>query len=271
MNNTILNVENLSVTIDEKKILDSITFSIERSTINAVLCPNNGGKTTLIKAISGIIYSNDGIVSLDNIVLSKNNLDKFIVKISTILDDIENQFIFNKVDEELQFPLDNLSYEIKDKKKLIDEVVNLTKISTDLGKSIFELSYVEKIKVLIAASIIHKPCLLLIDDIFRFLKIKEKKEILKILKNINEKLNITILFTTSDLNDVIDFKNIILLNNGKIEMQDSFDNIIFNDNELSKIGFQIPLMIDLSRKLQFYNLVDKIYYDPDKVVDKLWN
>ena len=53
-------------------------------------------------------------------------------------------------------------------------------------------------------------------------------------------------------------------------MNDSFDNIILNDNELSKIGIEIPLMIDLSRKLEFYGLIDKIYYDRDKVVDALW-
>ena len=44
-----------------------------------------------------------------------------------------------------------------------------------------------------------------------------------------------------------------------------------NDNELSKMGIDIPLMIDLSRKLEFYNLVDKIYFDVDEVVNRLWN
>ena len=53
-------------------------------------------------------------------------------------------------------------------------------------------------------------------------------------------------------------------------MHDDYGKIIINDNELSKMGFEIPLMIDLSRKLQFYNLLDGIYYDPNKVVNKLW-
>ena len=50
----------------------------------------------------------------------------------------------------------------------------------------------------------------------------------------------------------------------------SFDEIILQDNELTKLGFKIPMMIDLSRKLQFYDLLDDIYYDVDKVVDRLW-
>ena len=60
------------------------------------------------------------------------------------------------------------------------------------------------------------------------------------------------------------------MNNGFVVMDDTFENIVINDNELAKMGIEIPIMIDLSRKLQFYNLIDKLYYDPDKVVDKLW-
>ncbi len=54
-------------------------------------------------------------------------------------------------------------------------------------------------------------------------------------------------------------------------MEGTFEEIIKSDNELSKMGIDIPLMIDLSRKLEFYNLVDKIYFDVDEVVDRLWN
>lgn len=51
----------------------------------------------------------------------------------------------------------------------------------------------------------------------------------------------------------------------------NYSEVIKKDNELTKMGFDIPIMIDLSRKLEFYNLVDEIYYDEDRLVDKLWN
>ena len=53
-------------------------------------------------------------------------------------------------------------------------------------------------------------------------------------------------------------------------MNNSYENIILNDNDLSKAGIEIPLMIDLSRKLEFYGLVNKIYYDRDEVINVLW-
>ncbi len=270
MEEVLLKVNNISLTLDSKVLLDNLTFEIRKNSINAVLCPNNCGKTTLIKTLSGIINADSGEIVLNGIKLTKDNFSKYVLEVGTVLEDIDNQFICNKVKEELRYPLINLGCKEKEIEERIDIVNSIMKLSLILGKDILRLSYLEKIKVLIAASIVHSPKLLLLDDVFRFLNSKEKKELLKILKSINNKLSITILFITSSVEEIINLDNIIVINNGSVMMNDSFDKIIFNDNELSKIGIEIPIMIDLSRKLEFYKLIDKIYYDPDKVVDKLW-
>ena len=271
MVDALLEVENLIVKKGEKTIIDDINFRINfNDEITAVLCPNNSCKTTLIKTLSGIDYATSGKIFVNGIELSKQNFDNYIINISTILDDIDDQFLFDKVEAELTYPLNNLKYDFNEVTDIVQKVSEITKISTILGKDILKLNYIEKVKTLLAASIVHSPKIILIDDIFRFLNENEKKEIFKIFKRINEELNISILYTTSDINDVINTQNIIVINDGNIIMSGTFKDIILQDNELSKIGFEIPLMIDLSRKLQFYNLIDDIYYDPDRMVDKLW-
>ena len=266
----ILNVKNLSYKVDNKTIIDDINLSIEQKSLNAVLSSNNSCKTTLIKLLSGISIKETGKISVNNIDLNKTNFKKYIVNISTILSDIENGFVCDTVEEEIKNPLYNLKYLKKDINRQYNYIIDLLKIKSISNKKIKDLNYYEKIKVLLAASIVHKPKVLFIDDLLRFLNKNEKKEIIALLKTIIEDLNIAILFTTSNLSDVEGIDNIIVLKEGKIIMNDSFDNIILNDNELSKIGIEIPLMIDLSRKLEFYGLIDKIYYDRDKVVDALW-
>ena len=267
----VLKVKDLSYSYDKKKILDSISFSIKEKTINAVLSSNNGGKTTLIKTLSGILPCDSGNISVNKTKLGKNNYAKYSLNISTILDDIDEQFICETVQDEVEYPLINLKYKPKKIKKITDNVMSLLKIDNIANIKTDYLRKYEKVRVLLAASIVSCPKVLFIDDSLRFLTEKEKEEILDMFKSICSEFGITILFTTSNLNDLKDIDNIIVLNDGKIIMEDSFDNIILNDNELSKIGIEIPMMIDLSRKLQFYNLLDKIYYDKDEVVDKLWN
>lgn len=270
MESSVITVENISLIINDEHILNDISFSCEENSINAFLCPNNSGKTTLIKTLSGILYSDGGKILVNNILLSKKNFYDYILNISTILEDIDNQFLCQKVEDEIRYPLINLNYDFLEINNMVNKVSDVLKISDILGKDVSRLNNIEKIKVLLAASIVHKPKVLFIDDILRFLNKKEKKEILKLFKNIINEFSITIIFTTSDINDVIGLDNIYVLNKGNIVFHDSYENIIFKDNDLSKMGFSIPIMVDLSRKLEFYNLVDKIYYDKEKVVDILW-
>ena len=265
----ILDVSNLNLTVDNKVLIDNLSFSIEEGSLNAFLCPNNSGKTTLIKTLSGLIWADSGKIIVNGTTLSKNSYEEYILSISTLLDDINDQFICSKVYDEIKYPLMNLSYDELDINNIVDNVSDTLKISTILGKDISRLKYYEKVKILIAASIVHNPKVLFIDDVFRFLTNKEKKDLFKILKTIITKYNIAILFTTSDINDVIDVDNIYVYNS-KIVMNGTYSEIIMKDNELSKLGFSIPIMIDLSRKLEFYNLVDEIYYDEDRLVDRLW-
>lgn len=177
MGKIILDVNNLSVSMEDKEIINNFSLSVEENTTNALLCPNKCGKTTLIKTLSGIIDSNNGKISVNDILLSKKNFKDYIISISTILEDIENQFLCNKVKDELRYPLENLSYDDIEIVKIIDDVSDTLKISTILGKDISRLDYFEKVKTLVAASIIHKPKLLFVDDILRFLSLKEKKKL----------------------------------------------------------------------------------------------
>lgn len=267
---TLLEVNNLSVDYGANTIINNISFSIFEGDFVFILSPNKSGKTTLVKTLSGIICPNSGKIVVNGIELSKSKIKDYLLNISIILDDIDDQFLCSKVNDELRYPLINLGYSDKDINNIVDKVSNITGISTILGKDISRLSYYEKVEVLIAVSIVHSPKIVFVDDVLRFLDKNEKKEILELLKRINNNLGISILLMTSDLSNVVGEKDIILLNNGSIIERNSFESIIMKDNELEKIGLHIPLMIDLSRKLQFYNLIDQIYYEPDEVIKTLW-
>lgn len=266
----LLNVENLTVKLGDKKVINNFSFSIQENDILAVLVPNSGGKTTLIRTLSGIIVSDDGKVFVNSVPLNRKWFKKYILNIGTVFDNINSQFLCDVVKDELKYPMIHLCYNPNKIRKQVEIISEIVGIDAILNKRVIELSNLEKVKVLIATSIVHSPKLLLLDDVFKFLNKNDSKEILRTLKNINKLLNIAILFTTSDINDVIDIDNIIVLNNGRKMLEGDFESIIKEDNELSKIGLVIPIMIDLSRKLQFYNLIDEIYYDVDKVVDNLW-
>ena len=99
---------------------------------------------------------------------------------------------------------------------------------------------------------------------------KSKKKVEEKLKKLNEK-GLTIINITSDLETIYDSNKVYLLNNKSIEELGNVEQVFQEDNYLRKLGFKIPFIIDLSIKLKFYGLLDKIYYNLEALEENLWN
>ena len=265
----LLTLKKLDIGYD-KKIVNNIDLNVDEKELICFLSPNNGGKTTLIKTLAGIILPKDGTISYEDKELTKSYFKKYIRKVGVVLEDINNNYICEKVDDELKFPLIHLSYPYYEVQKRVKEVAKVLDIENILTKKINDITVLQKAKLSIGVAIMHKPKVLFVDDIFKSLNAKDKEIVMDILKLLIINYDMSVIFTTSDLNDCIGLNNIHVIGNNKIILHGTYDEIIKNDNELSKVGIEIPIMVDLSRKLQFYNLIDDIYYDVDKVVNALW-
>ena len=150
----------------------------------------------------------------------------------------------------------------------INEVSKLLEIQNCIDKKTGELTIFEQVKVLIGMSIMHNPKVIFLDNALSKLTNNEVKKLFKLLDRI--KTNTTICITSSDMEHILSFDNVIVINEGKTLFNDIPNNVLQHDNELARSGFYIPPMIDLSLKLSFYGLVDEIIVDVDRMVDTLW-
>jgi len=263
----ILEVNGLTHSFDKKVIFDNLQFSIKKSTTNLILGPNSSGKTTLIRLLSGIFLSNDNIV-VNKVILNEKNLREYLLSIGVVFFDDYNKFLFDNVIEELSFPLENLNYKKAEINKRIEEIKELLKLYDCINKRIDELTFFEQIKVLIGVSIMHKPKIIFLDNALRELTKLEIEELLKVFNKIKNEISICV--TSSNMNDILLFDNVIVIGNGDKLIEGSPREVLAYDNELAKLGLFIPSMIDLSLKLGFYGLLDDIVTDVNGMVDKLW-
>ena len=63
---------------------------------------------------------------------------------------------------------------------------------------------------------------------------------------------------------------LIILNKGEVVLDGDTLDVLKEDSLLNKVGLDLPFMIDLSIKLKYYDLLDDIEFDMDRMVDKLW-
>ena len=265
---SILFINNLNYFINNKQIFNKLNLSVENKSFTSIIASNQSGKTLLTKIICAIIPT-DNICNLDNISLNKKNVLKYITKIGIVSNSLNDVFLFDKVMDELKYPLENLGYSVYQISKLIKKISKYFEIENILNKNIKLLTESEKSKLSIIIALIHNPKLLVLDDAFNNMNNLDQIFVLKKLKDLNKK-GLTILNITSKLDTIYESNCVLILNNYKIEKCCTVEEVFNNDLYLNKLGLKVPLIVDLSLKLKFYNLINNIYYDIDSLEDKLW-
>lgn len=259
----VLSVENLNY----KNILKNINFTLKKGTINALIGSSGSGKTTILKSIFGLICS-EGFICVNGLIIDKKNINELRKKMGIYLgiDVLQNKSVFLNIME----PLKNLNYSDDVAKKKIYSISKKIGIENLLYKNISELSYSEKKVIAFTQSIIHEPSIILIDNIFDSLDIYYKEKILSYLKQINKSKKCTILFVTNNSEDLNFVDNILIIKNGKINAIGTLEELVQKENLFSKNDLKLPFIIDLSYKLKAYEVIDRLIYDTDEMVDELW-
>lgn len=261
----IISVNNLSY----KKIFSDISFDIEKGSFTVISGSNNCGKTTLIKLLSGLITTEE-MIKFDSSYIEDINKTKLFLNEGIVILNEKFNFIFDKVKDEISFVLDNLDLSEDDKETRYNEVVSLLKIKKYEGLNPNTLNRKEKILVLLALSIIHKPKVLFLDDICLMMNRCEKKTIIEILHKLNKEWGITIVMSTSKLEEAVTADYIYIIDNGNIALSGKPLDVLKDDNVINKLGLSMPFMIDLSIKLKDYDLIDDVILDMEGMVDLLW-
>lgn len=265
----ILDVSSLNFKYTGDYIFRDLHFSTDENTFNAVLGSDNSGKTTLMRILTGILRSNNNII-IDGISLNKKNLNKYSLLIGSFFFEDNIKFLFEDVMSELVFGLENLCYPKKDIDKRLKEIAKIFDIQKLIYKKIIDLSEFEQVKVGIASSLMHNPKVIFLDGVFDNLSYSEYLKLIKILNKYRLEFGLTILYTTNKLDNCLQADNIFLLDDKKINLCGDIDEFLSKDNMLVKLGINISPLLDMSLKLRFYDLTNKILMSPKEVVDELW-
>lgn len=251
----VLIVENLKY----KNVLKDVTFSLKEKSFNILVGASGSGKTTIVNCIRGLINYEGNIKFLNNTNPKNNSEIGFFLNDEILLEDT--------VFEELLIFLKNLNYDEDKAKKRIYTVAKKLDVIDILFKEQNSLLIFEKTLISFVFSIIHEPKLLIIDNDLENLDQKNKSKIFDYLKS---QKKLTILFITNNSDYFIKANNLLFLNDGKIVLSGSLDEVVKNEKIFIKCGSNIPFMIELSNKLMAYELLNSIELDAEKMVDEIW-
>lgn len=265
----IIEINNLSYSYNNKLVLDNIKFNIVKGSFTSIIGPNGSGKSTLVRILLGLLET-DCDITIDNIKLNKRNIYDIRKKIGIVFENPDNQFVAETVMDDIAFSLENMNYPKKEIKKRIYDVADLLNIKDILEREPHTLSGGEKQLVALASALANNPSILIIDEALTMMNQDMKDDVLDTLLKLNKVNELTILNITHDSEELLYCDRILLINKGKLITYGLKDDVFEHDLVLSRNGIKLPFVVDLSLKLKLYGLVNKIYYDIEELVDKIW-
>lgn len=198
------------------KALDDISFSIEKGEIVGYIGPNGAGKSTTIKILSGILNPDSGSCKIAGMTPWKERV-KYVKKIGVVFG--QKSQLWWDIPAEDTFDLLRDIYEIPEEeylttKKDLIEKLNLQDI---INIPVRQLSLGQRMRCEIAASLLHNPEILFLDEPTIGLDAVSKQLVRDFIKKLNKEKHTTIILTTHDMSDITTLaKRIILIGKGKV-------------------------------------------------------
>ena len=209
-------LKNINKTFKTFKASDDISFGIERGKLIGLLGPSGSGKTTILRMLAGLEQPDSGDIYIDGIRV--NDLPGSKRGIGFVFQNYA-LFRYMTVYDNIAF---GLEVQKKGKKEIKDRVLELLELVGLSGmekRYPHQLSGGQKQRVAIARALTLEPKILLCDEATSALDPGTTKSILALIKEINEKLNITVVMVTHQMEVIKEICNrVALIEDGEIKI-----------------------------------------------------
>lgn len=217
-----IEIKNVSKKIGNTKILDNVSFTVNRGEILGFLGPNGAGKTTTMKIITSFWKPDSGEVMIDNIDVTKNSI-KIREKIGYLPETVP-LYEDMKVFEYLKFVAEIRGITKAEIKERLKSVIDKCGLRSMVKKPIDDLSKGYRQRVGLAQAIIHNPDVLILDEPTTGLDPNQILEIRSLIKEIGREK--TVIFSTHVLQEASAIcDRIVIINNGEIAGEGSPDEL----------------------------------------------
>ena len=198
------------------KAINDISFSIKKGEIVGYIGPNGAGKSTTIKILSGILVPDSGNVVIDKMIPWKDR-KKYVSKIGVVFGQRSQLWWDIPAIDSFNLLKDIYKLDDKEYQKTLNELIELLNLKDIINIPVRNLSLGNRMKCEIAASLIHKPKILFLDEPTIGLDSISKKVVREFIKKINKQNKVTVILTTHDMADIEALaKRIILIGKGKL-------------------------------------------------------
>ena len=256
---------------DARKAVQDVTFAVNEGEWIAIVGHNGSGKSTLAKLLSGLLFPQEGEVRIMRDVLTEENLWDMRSQIGMVFQNPDNQFVGATVQDDVAFSLENNGVPYQEMVERVHESLQQVKMDGFLNHEPHHLSGGQKQRVAIAGALAMHPRILILDEATSMLDPQGREEVLQTVQALRQKIGLTVLSITHDLEEAMLADRILFMNDGKKFAQGTPVEIFALGDKLVELGLDLPFAMKMTKLLQAQGvqLVGQ-HMTEEELVNDLW-
>ena len=255
-----IKIENLSYTYEEEDanaspVLKELSLEIEKGEFVAVLGHNGSGKSTLAKLInmillptSGKIFVKGKDITLEN--MSDGELLELRKTVGMVFQNPDNQLVATVVEDDVAFGPENLGVPSRKIRERVDKVLRDVGMLEYAKHEPHRLSGGQKQRIAIAGIIAMQPECMIFDESTAMLDPSGRRDVIKTIETLNQERDITVIAITHYMNEAARADRVIIINDGKVAMDGTPNEIFSHGERLAQYGLDVPQGTALIHRLR---------------------
>lgn len=263
-------VSHLSFSYDgQNDVIKDVSFEIPKGSYTTIVGHNGSGKSTIAKLLIGLLKAKSGEIKILGNILNEENVYSLRNHACIVFQNPDNQFIGSTVADDIAFGLENHCVPQEQMQAIIEDVAARVNMSDFLDSEPTKLSGGQKQRVAIAGILAIAPDIIIFDESTSMLDPQGKASINEQIQKLHDERNITILSITHDMEEVAQSEYVIVLKDGKVEMQGTPKQIFEHKGKLKEMKLELPFALSFSEKLKNEGIFKDSYCTLDEVVNEL--
>ena len=232
-------------------------FSVDicRGEYVAVLGHNGSGKSTFAKLLNYILEPTSGELVVNGLDLSRKDLsDEEILtlrkNVGMVFQNPDNQLVATIVEQDVAFGPENLGVEREELRRRVDSVLETVGMTAYAKQEPHRLSGGQKQRVAIAGVLAMMPQCIIFDESTAMLDPGGRREVLDTIRKLNREQGMTVLNITHYMNEAAEADRIIVINDGRLLLDGTPDQVFAQRDALTKVGLEVPQCAELIHALR---------------------
>lgn len=274
---SIIKVENVSYDYrryEEEKLpaVRGVSFEIEEGEFVVIGGANGSGKSTLAKMLNGLLKPTCGKIEVLGMDVS-NEEKVFEIRrnVGIVFQNPDNQTVASIVEDDVAFGPENLGVPREEIVSRVQWALKAVGMEEYAKSTPFKMSGGQKQRIAIAGILAMKPKIIVLDEATSMLDPNGRKEVMSVLKKLNEEENMTVIHITHHMEEAADADRILVMDGGKLVMDGAPREVFADGEKLKEHALSLPVAAELADMLRKAGLpVRESVLSEDELLEEIW-